>query len=209
MSVKRLLTAALVAVTLATSAFAQKNELTGIVGRTFVSDQGVTGFNLTNNNLHFGNGLTFEVDYGRHIMGNGLNRLTFEVPAVFNFDQDLQFGANVVPANYRSYFVTPAIRANAFATTGVSPWVSIGGGVGRFSPSSQLEFGGKNPNGGSTTGVFQLGLGLDVRLWRSFSLRGEVRDFWSGTPDLGVTTGKSRQHNFNAGGGIIWHFGKR
>jgi hypothetical protein len=39
MSVKRLLIAALVAVTmLAASALAQKNELTGIIGRTFVSD---------------------------------------------------------------------------------------------------------------------------------------------------------------------------
>jgi hypothetical protein len=40
MSVKPLLIAALVAVTmLAASAFAQKNELTGIIGRTFISDQ--------------------------------------------------------------------------------------------------------------------------------------------------------------------------
>jgi hypothetical protein len=40
MSVKRLLIAALVAaMMLAASAFAQKNELTGIIGRTFISDQ--------------------------------------------------------------------------------------------------------------------------------------------------------------------------
>lgn len=70
MSVKRLLIAALVAVmVLAASAFAQKNELTGIIGRTFVSDQGVKGVSLANNNLHFGNGLTFEANYGRFLMG--------------------------------------------------------------------------------------------------------------------------------------------
>jgi hypothetical protein len=146
MSVKRLLIAALVAVTmLAASAFAQKNELTGIIGRTFVSDQGVKGFSLANNNLHFGSGLTFEVNYGHFLLGNTFAHLTFEVPVVVNWDQDLQFDANVVPGNYRSYFVTPSLRANAFATTGVSPWVSFGGGIGRFSPSSQLESGGKNP----------------------------------------------------------------
>jgi hypothetical protein len=58
MSLKRLLIAALVAVTmLAASVFAQKNELTGTIGRTFISDQDVKGVSLANNNLHFGNGL--------------------------------------------------------------------------------------------------------------------------------------------------------
>lgn len=75
---------ALVTVTILTaSAFAQKNELTGIIGRTFVSDQGVKNVNLFNNDVHFGKGLTFEINYGRHIWGEGFTRVTFEVPAVF------------------------------------------------------------------------------------------------------------------------------
>jgi len=48
-----------------------------------------------------------------------------------------------------------------------------------------------------------------VKLWRSLKLRGEVRDFWSGTPNAGVDTGKCRQHNIDAGGGVVWQFGKR
>jgi hypothetical protein len=81
MSAKRLLMMALVAVlALTASALAQKNELTGIIGRTFVSDRGVLNSNLFDNNLHFGEGLTFEVNYGRHLMGNGFARLTFECP---------------------------------------------------------------------------------------------------------------------------------
>jgi len=103
MSVKRLLIAALVAVMmLAASAFAQKNELTGMVGRTFVSDQGVKGVSLANHNRRFGNGLTFEVNYGHFLMGNTFTHLTFEVPGVVDWDQDLQFDANVVPGNYRA-----------------------------------------------------------------------------------------------------------
>ena len=122
----RLLMTALLTVTmLMASAFAQKNELTGIIGRTFVSDQGVLNTNLFDNNLRFGNGLTFEVNYGRHLMGNSFARLTLEVPAVFNFDQDLHFASNQVPESYKTYFVTPSLRANAFAETAVSPWVEI------------------------------------------------------------------------------------
>jgi hypothetical protein len=209
MSAKRLLIAALVAVTMpATSALAQKNELTGIIGRTFISDQGVPNAGLTNNNIHFGNGTTFEVNYGRHFMGSGFTHLTFEVPAVFNLDQDIQFAANSVPESFRSYFIAPSMRANVFANTAVSPWVSLGGGFGHFSPSSQLVFGGPSKAGSSNTGVLQAGFGLDVRVWRNFSVRGQVRDFWSGTPNLNVDTGKSRQHNYFVGGGVIWHFGK-
>ena len=54
----------------------------------------------------------------------------------------------------------------------------------------------------------QFGFGLDVRVWKSFSIRGGVRDFWSGTPNLNVDTGKSRQHNYFVGGGVVWPFGK-
>src|SRR5690349_11260520 len=102
-----LMTASLTVTILMAGAFAQKNELTGILGRTFTSDQGVKGaVNLISNDVHFGNGLTFEVNYGRHLLGEGFTRLTFEVPAVFNLDQDLNFALNSVPKDYKSFFVT-------------------------------------------------------------------------------------------------------
>src|ERR1700739_545996 len=136
MSAKRLLIAALVAVAiLATSALAQKNELTGIIGRTFISSQLVPNTGLPNSDVHFGKGLTFEVNYGRHLLGGGFTRIAFEVPALFNLDEDIQFHQNLVPESFRSYIVTPSLRANVFANTAVSPWASIGGGFGHFSPN--------------------------------------------------------------------------
>ena len=210
MSVKRLCIVAVLAV-LATSwnAVAQENQLTGIIGRTFVSDQGIKGVSFSNPIVHFGNGLTFEVNYGRHILGQGFTRLSFEVPAAFNLDQDLATGANVIPQSYKSIFVTPALRANFFATTAIQPWVSFGGGFGHFSESSTLLFGGPNPGKtGTTTGVMQMGFGLDVRFKPRWAVRGGVRDFWSGKPSLNVDTGGGRQHNFFVGGGLIWFFGK-
>jgi hypothetical protein len=201
--------AALVTVAILTaSAFAQKNELSGIIGRTFISDQGVKGSNLFNNDVHFGKGLTFGFNYGRHIWGEGFTRVTFEVPAIFDLDQDLNFAANSVPASYQSYFVTPSLRANIFATTAISPWISAGGGFGHFRPADHLEFGGSSGAKSSTTGVMQIGIGLDVRLKPRFSLRGEARDFWSGAPNILVDTGRSRQHNYLVGGGVVWRFGK-
>ena len=45
-----------------------------------------------------------------------------------------------------------------------------------------------------------------MQLFRSFGVRGEVRDFYSGVPQLNVDTGKTRQHNYFVGGGVVWHF---
>jgi hypothetical protein len=84
--------------------------------------------------------------------------------------------------------------------------VSVGGGFGYFKESSSLEFVGPNPGKtGTTSGVFQVGAGLDIKLLSRLSLRGQVRDFFSGIPQLNVDTGKSRQHNFFVGGGVVWH----
>ena len=208
MSLKHLIIGALVALcTFVTQATAQKNELSGILGRTFISNQGIQGAPSYDPELRFGNGLTFEVNYARRVVDAGLFSLALEVPFLVDPVEDLHAAQNLIPKQYSSFFVTPAARLNAFPDQAVSPWVSLGGGFGHFSESSTLEFGGANPGKtGTTTGVLQAGLGLDVRLSGHFSLRGEGRDFWSGVPQLNVDTGKSRQHNIFAGGGIVWHF---
>jgi len=215
MSGKKALIAVLAATIciLGSSAAAQdeKNALTGIIGRTFISDQGIQGATYFNPFVRSGKGLTFEVNYSRRLYTTSIYSISGEVPAVFNLDEKLNSGANVVPSSYKQIFVAPSFRLNLFPATAVSPWVSIGGGFARFSENSSLLYGGSNPGGSSTSGVLQGGFGLDVspfqRRFSQFSFRGEVRDFWSGAPNLPlVDTGKSRQHNYFVGGGVIWHF---
>jgi Outer membrane protein beta-barrel domain len=187
----------------------EKNEVTGMIGRIFISDQGISSSNAPAFDplVRSGNGLTFEADYARRLLGTPIFAVSGEVPAAFNLKEKLNSGGDVVPTSYKQIFVTPSVRLNFFPGTAVSPWVSIGGGFGFFSESKNLIFGGTNPGGSSTSGVLQAGLGLDVRVWRRFSIRGEVRDFYSGTPDLPLAdTGKSRQHNYFVGGGVVWHF---
>ncbi len=184
-----------------------RNELTVVLGRTFVSDQGVTGTSTPGALLTSGAGFSLEGNYGHRLLDLGLVGLTGEVPFVVNFNEKTHYDLNLIPKDYKSFFVTPSLRANLFPGNGLSPWVSVGGGFGYFKENSTLEFGGPNPGEtGTTTGIFQIGAGLDVKVLSRLSVRGEVRDFFSGIPQLNVDTGKSRQHNFFVGGGVVWHF---
>ena len=110
-----------------------------------------------------------------------------------------------MPKDFSAYFLTPAARVNIFPTTAFSPWVSVGGGFGRFMPNSSLEFGGQNPSASSTTGVFEIGGGVDVRFADHFRVRGEVRDFNSGEPPINLNAG-SRYSHFFAGIGLVYSF---
>lgn len=210
---KRLWIAVLfVVATLASSAVAQdeKNELGGILGRTFISDQGIKGANFFNPIIHSGKGLSFEGEYARRFLVTPVFSVSGEVLLMYNGDVDLNaatYPFAVVPIEYKQLFVTPAARLNLFPTTAVSPWISLGGGFGHFSQSSTLLFGGANPGKSTTGAVIEGGLGLDVKVWRKLSIRGEVRDFWSGVPDFPLApTGKTRQHNYFLGGGAFWRF---
>ena len=212
MSGKRLCVALLsVVMMLAASAMAQdeKNELGGIFGRTFISNQGIRNASVPSV-IAFGKGLTFDVDYTRRFLVTPLYALSGEVVFAYNPDEDLNagsFGNAIVPPNMKELFITPAARVNFFPTTAVSPWVSVGAGFGHFSQGSSLIYGGSNPGKSTTSGVLELGLGLDVKLSKRVYIRGQVRDFWSGEPDFPLAdTGKSRQHNFFVGGGAYWRF---
>ena len=210
---KRLWIAVLFAATMmAASAVAQdeKNELGGILGRTFISNQGIKGAAFPDSIISFGKGLSFEVEYARRFLVTPVFSISGEAVVMVNHDEDVNGGAYgfaVVPPQFGQLFVTPGARLNLFPTTAVSPWVSLGAGFGHFGESSTLIYGGANPGKSTTSGVVQGGLGLDVKVWRKLSIRGEVRDFWSGEPDFPLAnTGKTRQHNYFLGGGAFWRF---
>jgi hypothetical protein len=190
------------------SAQEENNEVTGMIGRIFISDQGLLNEPPPGNFVHFGKGLSFEANYARRFLVTPIFALSGEVPAVFNLDEKLLSGYDVVPGKIKQIFVTPAARLNLFPETAFSPWISLGGGFAyNFSESKTLYFSGNNPGSSSASGVLQGGFGLDVRVWHLFSIRGEVRDFWSGTPNLPLAdTGKSRENNYFVGGGVVWHF---
>jgi hypothetical protein len=210
---KRLGVAVLTVVTmLAASAVAQdeKNEIGGSVGGTFISNQGIKSGAAANTIIASGKGISFDVEYARRFIVTPIYALSGEAVVMVNHDEDINGGAYlsaVVPPQYSELFVTPGARLNLFPTTAVSPWVSLGVGFGHISQSSTLIYGGANPGKSTTSAAIQGGVGLDVKVWKRLSIRGQVRDFWSGTPDFPLApTGKTRQHNYFVSGGAFWRF---
>jgi hypothetical protein len=214
----QLLSLSLILVLVAASASAQestiwdkKNEIGGLAERDFASGHAITSPSLppplTDNRVNIGKGIAFQGTYGRRLRTTDLAAFTFEVPVVYLPDQDLLSSNDLVPEGYKALFITPGVRFNLFPNTLVSPWGAVGGGFGRFTTSKTGVFDVlKVPGHSSTSGILQFGVGVDVKVWRNFKFRGEVRDFYSGVPDLNVVQGRTHMHNFIGGGGLIWFF---
>jgi hypothetical protein len=194
---------------LVSSVLAQVNELSITAGRTFVSTQTIQNPppNDPNPNIHFGNEESVAFNYARLLKSHKILGLYAELPVAIYFRMDLNTFENVIPRDIGALFVTPSVRLNIFSGQGVTPWVSAGGGYGRFREAPYLIWNGSNPGPtGNNTGVIQFGAGLDVWPWHRWGARFEARDFYSGTPDLNVDTGRSRQHNYYVGVGVTHRF---
>lgn len=208
MSAKRLLGIVVPVVAFACGAFAQINEVSVTTGRTFVSTQTIQNPTLSfSPTIHFGDEESLAFNYSRLLTTKKVFGIRAELPVAMYFRMDLSSQQHGIPKDIGALFATPSIRVNFFAADSVTPWVSAGGGYGRFRYSPDLNFYGSNPGpGGSNTGVVQFGAGLDVWFWRVWGARVEARDFYSGEPNLNFDTGKSRQHNYYVGIGVVHRF---
>jgi hypothetical protein len=211
MSAKRLAVLVVPVLVLVYSALAQDssnlaevNELSITAGRTFVSTQTVPSTGLP---IHFGNEETVAFNYGRLLKSHKIFGLYAELPVAMYFRMDLNYHLGTTPEDIGALFATPSVRLNFFSGQGVTPWVSVGGGYGRFreAPLTLYEKPNLGPTG-TNTGVVQFGAGLDVWIWHRWGARFEARDFYSGVPDLNVDTGRSRQHNYYVGVGVAHRF---
>ncbi len=180
------------------------NQVSVTAGRSFVSTQTVPSTGL---NIHFGNPASIAFNYGRLLKTASIFGVFVEVPVALYPRMNLNYPANQIPKDVGALFATPSVRLNIFSSDSVTPWVSVGGGYGRFREAPKLNFYGDNPGPTSNnTGVVQFGAGLDVWFWHRWGARFEARDFYSGTPDLNVDTGRSRQHNYYVGAGVAHRF---
>ena len=193
----------LAAATIALPARAQNQELTfslgGIPGQTR-SFQGSAGTAQISADRSFG------INYGHRFVGAKIAALYGEIEFAAIPNRPVTAANATVPQNYASLYLTPGVRLKFFPGSRLSPWAAIGGGYALYQESAQLSNGQSTTNKFLNRGVFDYGGGLDYRLFRFIGLRGEVRDFVSGNPNLNNALSSSTQHNVIASGGIILRF---
>ena len=122
--------------------------------------------------------------------------------------RDVSTSVTTATRDFASLYVTPGIRVKFLPASRISPYAVVGGGYGDYEASAALFNGRPNPVSRQLArGVFDFGAGVDVRVWRFIALRGEARDFFTGSPDYNIATISGGQHNVVATGAIVlrWH----
>jgi hypothetical protein len=195
---------ALLAPTFTVQALAQSNDITLSLGGTPSQSRGfrspTAGTAQTSADISLG------ANYGHRFLDAEVAALYGEIEFVALPNRSLAATTAIVPQNYASLYVTPGVRLKVLPSARLSPWVAVGGGYALYEQSAKLSNGQNTTNKFLSRGVFDFGGGLDYKAFRLLGLRGEVRDFLSGNPNLNVALSSSTQHNVVASGGISVRF---
>jgi hypothetical protein len=182
--------AVLIVLLLSSVSYAQKVDLAVLGG-------GQISFNPNSN---IGTGAVIQGNAGVRFLSLPMLQLYAEVPITASFGINSNLPAAVASREFRTLFVTPGIRAKISPPLSpVQPFLTVGGGWARYSPESGS---GLNEN---TTNVFQFGGGSDFKIAPFLSLRTEVRDYYTGAPNIAVGF-TERQHNVTAMAGLVVRF---
>jgi hypothetical protein len=192
-----------IAATAAVPTRAQNQEVTFSLGGIPGQSRGLQG---SSGSANISADRAFGINYAHRLAGTGIAALYAEVQFVAIPNRPVTSASAVVPQNYASLYLTPGVQLKFFPSSRLSPWAAVGGGYALYQQSAQLSDGQDSSNKFVNRGVFDYGGGLDYRLLSFIGLRGEVRDFLSGNPNLNTALSSSTQHNVVASGGIILRF---
>jgi hypothetical protein len=184
---------AIAVILVALPALAQKNELAIGAGGYFpVNLSGV------------GNAVAIEGSFAHRVASVPLLSAYIELPVVGTLNSSVTNTGLTSSASYSALFIAPGLRVKFAPGFFVSPWLAAGGGLAHFSANSGLRL--LSGAGTTNTGVFDFGGGLDMKIAPYLSLRGSVRDFYSGGLGFNLATFNQRQHNIVATAGLAFRF---
>jgi hypothetical protein len=189
------------------TAQAQKQELGLQVGFMKPTLDSNYGFGLDTFNVTADSSFAFQIDYSYRLVNAKVAALYIDVPLTATPKSQFNTANAFFLRSYSSLFFTPGLKVKLLPEAPISPYVVAGVGFARLSPSDNRING--NPNEGDnpqTDDAFSFGGGIDLRANKFLSLRGEVRDFRTGTPQFRTNLFEKRQHNILVTGGIVLRF---
>jgi Outer membrane protein beta-barrel domain len=186
----RLLCVALAIPLTTSSAHAQANDVALTLG----------GYFEVSNPLNLG-AAALEGTFAHRIAHIPLFAVSAELPVAGSFSSSIPTVSGLTLAkSYTSLFITPGLRLRLAPSFPLSPYVSAGLGYGHF--NRKLYGGGTSSD---STLALDIGGGLDLKVLPFVSVRGEIRDFNSGS--LGIESEAfGRQNNLFATIGLAVRF---
>ena len=158
--------------------------------------------------LNAGAGVGLQVNYGRRFLEGNKFALYGEINFLASPLREVSSSVTSATQNFASLYLTPGVRLKVFPRSRISPYFAIGGGYADYEQSTTAINGQRNPAARQLArGVFDYGAGFDVHVWRWVALRGEARDFYTGSPNYNVASISGGQHNVVVGGAFVlrWH----
>ncbi len=187
---------------LANPIYAQKHELGFTMGTLLSQDRG-SGTNA----LKLGSGIGLQVNYGYRFWTNDAVALYAEIHGLANGQRKIQSANPAATRDLATLYVTPGIRVKFAPNARIAPYFAVGGGYALYEQSFfRVDDTDNQAPRFLHRGAFQFGGGVDVKVWDWLALRGEVRDFYSGSPAYNLPIGGG-QHNVMAGGGFVLRWG--
>ena len=118
-------------------------------------------------------------------------------------------GSPLLPRDFASLYLRPGIRVELNPKGRIQPSATLGAGYALYEQNTTPLSGVLNSAPRHLSrGAFQCGGGLDTPIFKWVSLRGEIRDFYTGLPALNVNTIRGGTHNVIVSGGFVLKFGK-
>jgi opacity protein-like surface antigen len=188
--------------------FAQQNEVGLMLGANDTQGRDFSPPSI--GSFRPGTGLTFEVTYARRFTDAKLASMHFEVVFAASPNTDINPSNVILPRSYSSIFLTPGLKFKLLPGFFLSPYVAAGAGYARFTVSDTTTDGSTTTvvQRGSNKGVYNYGIGAELKFLPGTALRGEIRNFISGSPNFGPTLQllEDTRRNVIYSGGLVIRF---
>lgn len=185
------------------SAQAQRFELGLSVGALKSGDHTL----INSGTIKADTGFAYQLNFAARLYNVHLAALYVEVPFAGTPNTGLTSSISFSPTDYSSFFVTPGLKLKLLPVAPISPYGFVGAGFARFHSGSTLANGQPNfGNQSATRAAVDFGAGVDWKVFPFISVRGEVRDFYSGTPRFNIDVIGDKQHNILISGGVVFRF---
>lgn len=154
--------------------------------------------------LRLGPGVALQTNYARRFVEWRHAALYGEVHFLASPLREVTSANSRATRDVASLYAGPGVRVKFRPLSAISPYVAAGGGPAWYEQSTS-QIGGE-PNTAPRQLVragFNFGGGVDVRVWSWLALRGEIRDFYTGSPAYNLSSIRGGQHNVVAGAAFV------